>query len=143
MSQPGQPGFKLCPSCGNAAALDAAVCVRCGHTFQTQFSVPPPPPGGWSPYPRSGYSGQPFVGTHSKIAAGLFAILLGGLGVHRFYLGDIAGGFLFLVGSILGLFLCGIPSMVLGVIALVQGILYLVASDAEFHQKYVVERRWF
>lgn len=31
-------------------------------------------------------------GTKSKLAAGLFGILLGGLGVHRFYLGYIGIG---------------------------------------------------
>lgn len=70
----------------------------------------------------------------SKIAAGLFALFLGGFGIHQFYLGSIGRGLLFLLLS-----WTAIPAF----IAFVQAILYLVASDEEFNQKYVVERRFF
>jgi len=61
----------------------------------------------------------------SKIVAGILAILLGGLGVHRFYMGHIGKGILYLI-------FCwtGIP----GVLALIEGIMFLVKSDEEFEQ---------
>ena len=66
----------------------------------------------------------------SKVAAGLFAILLGSLGVHKFYLGKIGLGILYLV-------FCwtGVP----GIIGLIEGILYLTKTDEEFQSKYVTQ----
>jgi TM2 domain-containing membrane protein YozV len=63
----------------------------------------------------------------SKVTAGVLAILLGGIGVHKFYMGKIGMGILFLV-------FCwtGIPSL----IGLIEGILYLVMSDQDFDAKY-------
>ncbi len=63
-----------------------------------------------------------------KVIAGILGILLGGFGVHKFYLGDIGLGILYLI-----FFWSGIPA----IIGLIEGILYLVASDEEFQQKYV------
>lgn len=61
----------------------------------------------------------------SKIVAGILAILIGGLGVHRFYMGHIGKGILYLV-------FCwtGIPS----ILALIEGIMFLVKTDEEFEQ---------
>lgn len=63
----------------------------------------------------------------SKVAAGLLGILLGGLGAHKFYLGDIGLGILYL------LFVwTGIPSL----IGLIEGIIYLTMTDEDFAAKY-------
>ena len=66
----------------------------------------------------------------SKITAGILAILLGGFGVHKFYLGKVGMGILYLV-------FCwtGIP----GIVGLIEGIIYLTCSDAEFQTKYVTK----
>jgi TM2 domain-containing membrane protein YozV len=72
-----------------------------------------------------------------KLAAGILGILLGGLGIHRFILGDVTGGILRIVITVLT---CGVGSL----IGLVEGIIYLVRTDEEFYQTYVVQRRpWF
>ena len=63
----------------------------------------------------------------NKVAAGVLAILLGGLGVHKFYLGKLGQGILYLIFS-----WTGIPS----IIGLIEGILYLVQTDEEFNAKY-------
>jgi TM2 domain-containing membrane protein YozV len=42
---------------------------------------------GSSAYPSSQYPDVPTVGSKSKLVAGLLAIFLGALGIHRFYLG--------------------------------------------------------
>jgi TM2 domain-containing membrane protein YozV len=87
-------------------------------------------------------SGQ--VGQKSKIAAGLLAILLGGLGIHKFYLGYTGAGVIMLLVFIFGFILLALPTIVIGVIALVEGIIYLTKSDEEFYQTYEVGRRtWF
>ena len=87
-------------------------------------------------------------GEKSKIAAGLLAIFLGGLGIHKFYLGYTAQGLVFLlvntIGLVITIFLLCIPNIVLGIMALVEGIIYLTKTDEEFEQTYVIgQRKWF
>ena len=77
----------------------------------------------------------------SKVAAGLFALFLGSLGVHKFYLGYTTQGLIMLLVSLLTL---GIGAAIMAVIALIEGILYLTKSDAEFDAVYVQGRKgWF
>jgi len=77
----------------------------------------------------------------TKLAAGVSAILLGHLGIHKFLLGYTATGLLMLL---LTLLTCGGLSLVLWPIAIAEGLLYLNKSDEEFHRDYVVSRRrWF
>lgn len=155
---------KLCPVCQQPAHLNAPTCSRCSHEFQTQFNTQqtqvgasPSPYGSYdqpsnslpgqtpNPYPNQpppSYQGfaqppYPYVEQKSKVAAALLAFFLGGLGIHGFYLGNNAMGIALLLISIVS---CGTIS---GIICLIQMILYLCASDYDFHQKYVVEKRWF
>lgn len=74
----------------------------------------------------------------SKVAAGVLALLLGGLGVHKFYLGRVGAG---IVHIILSITIIGIP--VNWVICLIEAIIYFTKSDMEFHQTYVVNRKSF
>ncbi len=72
-----------------------------------------------------------------KVLCGVFGILLGGLGIHRFILNDVSGG---IIRIVITVFTCGLGS----IIGLVEGIIYLTKSDAEFYQVYMVEKRaWF
>jgi TM2 domain-containing membrane protein YozV len=87
-------------------------------------------------------------GKKSKIAAGLFAIFLGGFGIHKFYLGYTGPGLVYLLVNTVGwcvtVFMLGIPNMALGVMALIEGILYLTKTDEEFEETYVKNRKsWF
>lgn len=71
----------------------------------------------------------------SKVVAGVLGILLGGLGIHKFYLGYVKEGII----QILLSFIC-IGSL----IGLIEGIIYLTKSDAEFEATYVTGRKgWF
>ncbi len=72
-----------------------------------------------------------------KTTAGLLALLLGGWGVHKFYLGYTNAGVIQIVASI---FTCGIAS----IIPLIEGIMYLTKSDEEFIETYQIgEKQWF
>ena len=84
-------------------------------------------------------------GENKKLLAGLLAILLGGLGIHKFILGYNKEGIILLVCSvILGIFTCGIASLAVWVITLIEGIIYLTKSDEEFYQTYQVGKKpWF
>jgi len=76
-----------------------------------------------------------------KIAAGICGILLGALGIHKFILGYTKEGVIMLLISLLTL---GFGAWVMGVIGLVEGILYLTKSDETFVQTYVTGRKgWF
>ena len=69
--------------------------------------------------------------------AGVLALLVGGLGVHKFVLGYTNEGIIQIVISI---FTCGIG----GLIPFIEGIIYLTKSDEEFYQTYQVNKKgWF
>jgi TM2 domain-containing membrane protein YozV len=67
------------------------------------------------------YGAAPIPGQKSKIVAGILGILLGGFGVHRFYLGYTTIGIIQIVVTIVT---CGIGA----IWGLVEGILILVGS---------------
>ena len=68
-------------------------------------------------------------------------IFLGTLGIHKFYLGYTKSGIIMLLVSLLTF---GVGATVMAVIALIEGILYLTKSDAEFYQTYVQNNKeWF
>lgn len=64
----------------------------------------------------------------SKTTAGILAIFLGGIGVHKFYLNRPWLGILYLL-------LCW--TYVPAVVGLIEGIIYLASSDQKFYEKYV------
>ena len=73
----------------------------------------------------------------------LLALFLGGLGIHKFYLGyEKAGITMLLLGTIGWLLI--IPALVNALIAFIEAIIYITKSDAEFEQIYVHnEKQWF
>jgi len=74
------------------------------------------------------YNQSARTSTKSKTTAGILAILLGGLGVHKFYLGKTGQGILYLI-------FCW--TYIPAIIGLVEGIIYLTSSDEKFYEKYV------
>lgn len=92
--------------------------------------------------------GSAAEGSKDKIAAGLLGIFLGGLGIHKFYLGFTGPGLVYVLVNTIGLsvtwILLFIPNIILGIMGFIEGVIYLTKSDEEFHQLYVVEKRkWF
>lgn len=80
----------------------------------------------------------------SKLVAGLLALFVGGLGIHKFYLGNNTAGIVMLLCSLFGIILLFIPTAVVGIIALIEAILYLTKSDEQFEETYVRNKRaWF
>lgn len=76
-------------------------------------------------------------GAEKKVAAGVCGILLGGLGIHRFILGDTTGGILRILITIVT---CGAGS----IIGLIEGIIYLTKSDEQFVDEYINQKKaWF
>lgn len=63
----------------------------------------------------------------NKTVAAVLAIFVGGLGAHKFYLGKTFQGIIYLLFC----WTC-IPAIV----ALIEGLLFLMSSESEFNQKY-------
>lgn len=119
-----------CPQCGAPIADGATSCKYCGEAFsqsapaqqqiqQTQQAQPP--------VAQAVDNGiNPAWPIKNKVAAAVLAILVGGIGIHKFYLGQTGKGILYLL-------FCwtGIPAFV----GLIEGILYLVSNDHNFQVK--------
>jgi TM2 domain-containing membrane protein YozV len=72
----------------------------------------------------------------NRTTCGIVAILIGGLGIHKFMMGATTAGIIQIVLS------CCFG--VGGIIGLIEGIIYLTKTDDEFYQTYVVEKKqWF
>ncbi|HCO74385.1 MAG TPA: hypothetical protein DIT16_05970 [Clostridium sp.] len=125
---------RQCPTCGAAIDLNATECKYCGEPIAVQQPQPQQyqqPQYQQQQYQQTQYQqpmyAQPSVPSKSKIAAGILAILLGGLGIHKFYLGKIGMGILYIL-------FCW--TYIPAIIGVVEGIIYLTASDEKFYYKY-------
>lgn len=126
-----------CPHCGGNKCIETATntykCRYCGTTFTT----PDAPHHSAENYngptyqqPAEVYEKQTVIyekPAKNKIVAGILAIVLGGFGVHQFYLGHIGRGIIYLIFC-----WAWIPS----IIGFIEGIIYLCMSDEEFNRKY-------
>lgn len=91
---------------------------------------------------------------NNKIAAGICAILLGGLGIHKFILGYTGEGIIMLMLTLFGIPLwimlaaMGLPFLfppaIMALIGTIEGIIYLSKSDQDFVDTYVRQKKgWF
>ena len=87
-------------------------------------------------------NGTPVPNQESKkVLAGVLAIVLGALGIHKFILGYTKEGVIMLLVTSFNLWFW---SMVTGIIGLVEGIIYLTKTDEEFIDTYQVNQKgWF
>jgi len=101
--------------------------IPTGSTAPPQLQPPQPAPSD----PRAS----------TKIAAGIFGLLLGCLGIHKFILGFVGAGLIMLLVTLLT---CGIAAPLIQLIGMIEGIIYLTKTDSEFVRLYVEGRRdWF
>lgn len=102
---------KFCRECGARIRAQAEICPSCGVRQHS-------PPG---LFPGTAPNGR------NRLAAALFAIFLGGLGIHKFYLGRIGWGVIYL---------CLCWSFIPSLLGLIEGIVYLSMGDEAFARKY-------
>ena len=101
------PTHVYCRGCAGAIHVSAVSCPKCGATHGTQ-------------------SVQHTAGK-DRITAVVLALILGGLGIHKFYLGRGVQGVLYLL-------FCW--TFIPAVISFIEGIVYLTMTDADFSRKY-------
>lgn len=86
---------------------------------------------------------------NKKVLAGLLAIFLGSLGIHKFILGYQKEGIILLVATVVGYATSciGIGFFILmatGAVGIIEGIIYLTKSDEEFFNTYQAGKKpWF
>ena len=78
-----------------------------------------------------------------RLTAGILAILLGGLGIHKFYLGYKNQLVTMLLLVTFGSLLVS-PIFATAITAVSEGIIYLTKSDQDFYDSYVSNQKvWF
>ena len=101
-------------------------------------SEPPTLP---APEASAPVTGGQIPGADKKILAGIFGIVLGLFGIHKFVLGYTLEGVIMLLVTVAT---CGYGGLVMGVIGLIEGIMYLTKSDEEFVNTYITNKKtWF
>lgn len=127
-----------CPSCGGQKATPVNEnqyrCEYCGQVFTPPMPKPAPAPAPPQYAAQPTYQQQPpaqpqytpQTNGKSRTTAAILGIILGGIGVHHFYLGHTGKGILYLI-------FCWtyIPAL----IGFIEGIIYLTQSDEEFFKK--------
>ena len=144
-----QNGHNICPRCGASVSEQDTVCLQCSYPLKSRS--------------RKRQSDNSQKDSKSRIAAGIFALFFGTIGVHQFYLGNAFSGILRIVGSFMWIFiLIGFnplsnlnnlgtiitivgPFFLVGLLVWIQGIIeginYLTMSDEQFDEKYVQKTR--
>jgi TM2 domain-containing membrane protein YozV len=122
---------KYCVECGEKIRLRAAVCPKCGVEQPALDEYDS----------RRSSNRRDSEASGNKIAAGICGILLGSLGIHKFIIGRTVPGIIMLLVTVIT---CGFGGIVMGIIGLIEGIIYLSKSDRDFYRIYVRgERGWF
>ena len=125
---------KLCPQCGAPIDEGAVKCEWCGAAITADAGAPIDTP--FTPVDTSSSdfgditpnnNADVSLPLKSRIVAGLLAILLGDLGIHKFYLGQIGKGILYIL-------FCW--TYIPAIIAFIEGIMILCKSDTDFEVKY-------
>jgi len=95
-------------------------------------------------YPLRGAIGPAAAYDRNRVAAALLSLFLGSLGIHKFYMGKSGAGLVMLLISVFGVILAGVPTMIMGGIALIEFIIYITMSDEQFDDTYIRgTKSWF
>lgn len=108
--------MSFCQNCGSEVKENQAVCLKCGVALPNARVKS-----------NDSISTDLANGKHNKYIAAVLALLLGGLGIHKFYLGQIGIGIVYLLFS---------WTFIPMIIALVEAVIYLSMSDVDFANKY-------
>lgn len=80
----------------------------------------------------------------SRLLSAVLAVFLGNFGAHKFYLGYNTAGIIMLVVSMVGLALAAIPTGIIAIISIIEGVIYILKSDTDFRRIYQDNsKEWF
>ena len=96
----------FCRDCGAVIKAQAEICPKCGVRQRRIVS-----------------------GSRNRSSAAIFAIFLGGIGAHKFYLGQPGLGILYFL-------FCW--TLVPAIVGLIEGLVYLSMNDEGFDARYNV-----
>ena len=132
---------KFCFACGEKIDGRAEICPHCGVRQQEQ----PQPALQKRKAGLTANSPGIIAAGRKKVNAALLGFFLGGLGIHKFYLGYTTAGWITLVLSFfLLIFTCGMGNLVLGLLILIEVIIYLTKSNEQFYEEYILNKKeWF
>ena len=94
----------FCRDCGSVIKARAEICPKCGVRQRSAST-----------------------GSRNRVTAALFAFFFGGLGAHKFYLGQPGLGILYLI-------FCW--TFIPAIVGLIEAIVYLSMSDEAFNARY-------
>lgn len=121
---------RYCSSCGELKKSDTEFCVHCGVRIRSSASSGAQVQPAARRSPERQESKRPIrrsVNGRDKWVAVIITFLLGGLGIHKFYLGKPVQGIFYLL-----FFWTLIPSL----IALVEFFIYLFTPEDVFRARY-------
>lgn len=116
---------KTCPHCG-APVIKDVYCSKCGRKVPENIMYCPDCGAPISSSSAGAYK----IPMNDKTVAGILAIVFGGLGIQYFYLGKTTAGILTIVITFCSCFIWRI-------VMLIQGIMMLTMSEADFRAKYI------
>lgn len=123
----------LCPQCGAPVNENAAKCEYCGAAIPQAAPQQQAQPQ-YQPQPQVVYVQQNTANPEranwpvkNKIVAAILALILGGLGIHKFYLGQSGKGILYLI-------FCW--TYVPAILGFIEGLTILCSNDENFQIKY-------
>jgi len=102
---------KFCSNCGQTIDINAEICPKCG------VRVAPPP------------VTKPYREPKDKTTAALLALFLGGLGIHKFYLGGGSTKW-----GIVYLLFCW--TFIPAILGFIEAIMFLMMDQESFHENY-------
>lgn len=108
-----------------------------------EITIPPPLPRNAAAASSAPPHYAPYNSTTSgnRMACGITGILIGSLGIHKFIIGNTTPALIMLLVTVCTFGIGGIP---MGIIGLVEGVIYLSKTDEEFHRVYEVGKKsWF
>jgi TM2 domain-containing membrane protein YozV len=94
---------KFCTACGNELHVRAEICPKCGVRAVAKCD------------------------SSKKTTAGILALIVGGFGIHHFYLGNTVRGVIYLL-------FCW--TFIPAIVSFIEGIMMLTMSDDAFAAKY-------
>ena len=116
-------GHAYCSNCGNPTNPRAVTCVSCSAAVAQPNAL------------------SAILGSR-KLTVGLFAVILGAFGVHKFLLGYQKEGIIMLAVTLVGWMIAfGLGLLAMTALGIIEGVTYLTKSDTDFERTYVINRK--